>query len=399
MAKKKVAVKTEKVVDKRVNLVSLLIAVVLFAVAAFGYSTTGSADLDILGIKFATVAEQMTGMFEGYVFVRDVIGLVFVLICSIFQIIVLIKLIVQFFKLFGFLGKKDVNVMKKKLANYAKAVFSTIGLELTILIIASYDNGALSTNASTLMILTGVLFFVIYGLTRYYRWFVQEKRYWLDCLFEGLKDALFIAGPIFLLSLIDGRFLGTLGEDLFKAYGRLGTDFITISAISGIMNGVATIIYMFITLGLMRKVLKLMPFNNYKKSAYDTKGRYIALFVLSVLFSASMAVTASVNNGNISGDAIVPALLPALLTTLPYLFAMVGICVASGINEKETAKVEYVEIDDGEDEDVEEAEEAPEAEETEEATEAEAPVAEIATTEEAPEVEETVKPKRTRKKN
>ena len=399
MAKKKVAVKTEKVVDKRVNLVSLLIAVVLFAVAAFGYSTTGSADLDILGIKFATVAEQMTGMFEGYIFVRDIIGLVFVLICSIFQIIVLIKLIVQFFKLFGFFGKKDVNVMKKKLANYAKAVFSTIGLELTILIIASYDNGALSTNASTLMILTGVLFFVIYGLTRYYRWFVQEKRYWLDCLFEGLKDALFIAGPIFLLSLIDGRFLGTLGEDLFKAYGRLGTDFITISAISGIMNGVATIIYMFITLGLMRKVLKLMPFNNYKKSAYDTKGRYIALFVLSVLFSASMAVTASVNNGNISGDAIVPALLPALLTTLPYLFAMVGICVASGINEKETAKVEYVEIDDGEDEDVEEAEEAPEAEETEEATEVEAPVAEIATTEEAPEVEETVKPKRTRKKN
>ena len=399
MAKKKVAVKTEKVVDKRVNLVSLLIAVVLFAVAAFGYSTTGSADLDILGIKFATVAEQMTDMFEGYVFVRDVIGLVFVLICSIFQIIVLIKLIVQFFKLFGFFGKKDVNVMKKKLANYAKAVFSTIGLELTILIIASYDNGALSTNASTLMILTGVLFFVIYGLTRYYRWFVQEKRYWLDCLFEGLKDALFIAGPIFLLSLIDGRFLGTLGEDLFKAYGRLGTDFITISAISGIMNGVATIIYMFITLGLMRKVLKLMPFNNYKKSAYDTKGRYIALFVLSVLFSASMAVTASVNNGNISGDAIVPALLPALLTTLPYLFAMVGICVASGINEKETAKVEYVEIDDGEDEDVEEAEEAPVAEETEEATEVEAPVEEIATTEEAPEVEETVKPKRTRKKN
>lgn len=165
------------------------------------------------------------------------------------------------------------------------------------------------------------------------------------------------------------------------------------------MNGVATIIYMFITLGLMRKVLKLMPFNNYKKSAYDTKGRYIALFVLSVLFSASMAVTASVNNGNISGDAIVPALLPALLTTLPYLLAMVGICVASGINEKETAKVEYVEIDDGEDEDVEEAEEAPEAEETEEATEVEAPVAEIATAEEAPEVEETVKPKRTRKKN
>ena len=399
MAKKKVAVKTEKVVDKRVNLVSLLIAVVLFAVAAFGYSTTGSADLDILGIKFATVAEQMTEMFEGYVFVRDVIGLVFVLICSIFQIIVLIKLIVQFFKLFGFFGKKDVNVMKKKLANYAKAVFSTIGLELTILIIASYDNGALSTNASTLMILTGVLFFVIYGLTRYYRWFVQEKRYWLDCLFEGLKDALFIAGPIFLLSLIDGRFLGTLGEDLFKAYGKLSTDFITISAISGIMNGVATIIYMFITLGLMRKVLKLMPFNNYKKSAYDTKGRYIALFVLSVLFSASMAVTASVNNGNISGDAIVPALLPALLTTLPYLLAMVGICVASGINEKETAKVEYVEIDDGEDEDVEEAEEAPETEETEEATEVEAPVAEIATAEEAPEVEETVKPKRTRKKN
>lgn len=400
MAKKKVAVKTEKVVDKRVNLVSLAIAIVLFAVAAFGYSTTLNPELAILGIPFAIDATQITEMFEGYIFVRDVIGLVFVLICAIFQIIVLIKLIVQFCKLFGFFGKKDVEVMKKKLSNYAKAVFGTIGLELTILIIASYDNGVLSPNASTLMILTGVLFFALYGLTRYYRWFVQEKRYWLDCLFEGLKDALFIAGPIFLLSLIDGRFLGQFGEDLFKAYGNLGTDFITISAISGIMNGAATIIYMFITLGLMRKVLKLMAFNNYKKSAYDTKGRYIALFVLSVLFAASMAVTSSVNNGNISADAIVPALIPALLPTLPYLFAMFGICFASSINEKETAKVEYIEIDDGEDEETEATEEVA-VEEAEEEAVVEAPVkesveepaVEIATT------EEVAKPKRTRKKS
>lgn len=400
MAKKKVAVKTEKVVDKRVNLVSLAIAIVLFAVAAFGYSTTLNPELAILGIPFAIDATQITEMFEGYIFVRDVIGLVFVLICAIFQIIVLIKLIVQFCKLFGFFGKKDVEVMKKKLSNYAKAVFGTIGLELTILIIASYDNGVLSPNASTLMILTGVLFFALYGLTRYYRWFVQEKRYWLDCLFEGLKDALFIAGPIFLLSLIDGRFLGQFGEDLFKAYRNLQTDFITISAISGIMNGAATIIYMFITLALMRKTLKLMAFNNYNKSAYDTKGRYIALFVLSVLFSASMAITSAVNNGNINGDAIVPALIPALLTTLPYLFAMVGICIASGINEKETAKVEYIEIDDGEDEETEATEEVA-VEEAEEEAVVEAPVkesveepaVEIATT------EEVAKPKRTRKKS
>lgn len=404
MAKKRVAVTNEKVVDKRVNLVSLAIAIVLFAVAAFGYSATLNPELEILGIAFAIDAEQITKMFEGYIFVRDIIGLVFVLICAIFQIIALIKLIVQFFKLFGFLGKKDVNVMKAKLSKYAKAVFSTIGLELTILIIASYDNGVLSPNASTLMILTGVLFFALYGLTRYYRWFVLDKRYWLDCLFEGLKDALFIAGPIFLLSLIDGRFLGQFGEDLLKAYGNLGTDFITISAISGIMNGAATIIYMFITLGLMRKVLKLMAFNNYKKSAYDTKGRYIALFVLSVLFAASMAVTSSVNNGNISADAIVPALIPALLPTLPYLFAMVGICVASGINEKETAKVEYIEIDDGEDEETEATEEVAVEEAVVEApveAPVEEPTVEIATTEEveaAPASEETAPKKATARK-
>lgn len=383
MAKKKI-VKTQKVVDNKVNLVSLAIAVVLFAVAAFGYSTIIDPTLEILGVSFSISADQITGMFEGYFLVRDVIGFVLVLICSIFQIIVLIKLISQFIKLLGFLGKKDVNVMKAKLAKYAKAVFGSLGLELTILIIASYDNGVLSPNASTLMILTGVLFFVLYGLTRYYRWFVQEKRYWLDCLFEGLKDALFIAGPIFLLTLIDNRFLGKLGEDLFKAYGMLSTDFITMSAVSGIMNGAATMIYMFITLGLMRKTLKLMAFNNYKKSAYDTKGRYIALFVLSVLFGASMAITSAVNNGNINGDAIVPALIPALLAALPYLFAMVGICIASSINEKETAKVEYVEIDDEEDEETEEVVEEAVVEE---------PAEEIATT------EEVAKPKRTRKKS
>ena len=402
MAKKKI-VKTQKVVDNKVNLVSLAIAIVLFAVAAFGYGTITNPELEILGIPFSISTDEITNLFNGYVLVRDVIGFVLVLLCSIFQIIVLIKLIAQFIKLFGFLGKKDANVMKAKLAKYAKAVFSTLGLELTILIIASYDNGALSPNASTLMILTGVLFFVLYGLTRYYRWFVLQKRYWLDCLFEGLKDALFIAGPIFLLSLIDARFLGTLGEDLFKAYGMLGTDFIMISAISGIMNGVATLIYMFITLGLMRKVLKLMPFNNYKKSAYDTKGRYITLFVFSVLFAAFTAITSSVNNGNLNGEAIVPALIPALITTLPYLLAMIGICVAGGIDEQETAKVEYEIIDDEEAEEVEE-------EVVEEAEEAvEEPEAEIAATaemkeeaEEAveePVVEEVVKPKRTRKKS
>ena len=381
MAKKKVAVKTEKVVDKKVNLVSLAIAVVLFDVAAFGYSTILNPELAILGVSFSISADQVTSMFTGYVLVRDVIGLALVLICSIFQIIVLIKLIVQFCKLFSFLGKKDVNATKKNLANYAKGVFGSLGLEITVLLIASYDNGALSPNASTLMILTGVLFFALYGLTRYYRWFVEEKRYWLDCLFEGLKDALFIAGPIFLLSLIDSRFLGKLGEDLFKAYGKLSTDFITISAVSGIINGVATLIYMFITLGLMRKVLKLMPFNNYKKSAYETKGRYITLFVLSVLFSAGMAITSTVNNGNLNADAIVPAFIPALLTTLPYLLAMIGICVGSAINEKETAKVEYIEVDDGE------------TEETEETDNADAPTAEIAVTEEteeAPSTEEAV---------
>ena len=322
MAKKRIAVKTEKVVDKKVNLVSLLIAVVLFAVAAFGYTTIIDPTLEILGVSFSISADQVTSMFEGYVFVRDVVGLVLVFICLIFQIIVLIKLISQFFKLFGFLGKKDVNVMKKKLSNYAKAVFGSLGLEITVLLIASYDNGALSPNASTLMILAGVLFFALYGLTRFYRWFVVEKRYWLDCLFEFLKDALFIAGPIFLLSLIDNTFIGTLGDNLFKAYGELSSDFILISAITGIINGVASIIYMFITLALMRKVMKLMPFNNYKKSAYDTKGRYITLFVLSVLFAASMAITSTLNSGVLTADAILPALLPALLPTLPYLLAM-----------------------------------------------------------------------------
>ncbi len=171
------------------------------------------------------------------------------------------------------------------------------------------------------------------------------------------------------------------------------------------MNGVATIIYMFITLGLMRKTMKLMVFNNYKKSAYDTKGRYIALFVISVLFAAFTAIVSSINNGTPSGDAIVPALLPALLTTLPYLFAMVGICVGGSINEKETAKVEYVEIDDGESEENEDVAETEAEAETQAETETpvveEAPNAEIAATEETAEVEAPVaeaKPKSRKKK-
>lgn len=363
MAKKKIAVSAEKVIDKKVNLASLVIAVLLFAVAAFGYSAVNNPNLDILGLTFSTAGEQITEMFAGYVLVRDVIALVLVLICMILQIVILIKLIVQFFKLFGFLGKKDVNVMKTKLSKYAKAVFGTIGLELTILIITSYDNGVLPPNASTLMILAGVLFFALYGLTRYYRWFVLEKRYWLDCLFEGLKDALFIACPIFLLSLIDSRFLGAFGDVLFTMYGNMTSEFITATAISNVMNGAASILLMFITLGLMRKTMKLMVFNNYKKSAYDVKGRYIALFVIAFLFATFGGVTGMVNSGGFATDMLVSTLLSAVVTALPYLFAMVGICVASGVNEKETAKVEYIVVDDEEENATEEAETAPVAQE------------------------------------
>lgn len=345
MAKKLVPASKVKVVDKKVNLVSMLIAIVLFGVAAFGYTTTTAPDLDVFGIKFAITADEVTAMFSGYVFARDIVGLAFVFICLLFQLVALIRLVVMFFKLFGFFGKKDVNVMKKKLSTFAKSAFGVMALEISILVIASYDNGAFSQNATTLMILAGVLFFLLYALVRFYRWFVVEKRYWLDCLFEVLKDALFIACPIFLLSLIDARFLGAFGEKLFTMYGRLESEFITMNAISDVIGGATTIILMFMTHGLMRKTMKLMVFNNYKKSAYEVKGKYIALFVFSFLFAVSIASISLVNTGSFSSDALVPALLSSLLSSLPYLLAMVGVCVGSGVNEKETAKREMVEIE------------------------------------------------------
>ena len=377
MAKKKVV--HEKVIDKKVNLSSLLIALVLFAVAAFGYTTLSAADLDVLGIKFNISAEEITALFSGYIFAKDVVGLIFVLLCSIFSLVVMIKLIVMFFKLFGFFGKKDVEVMKKKLAKYAKSAFAALGMEITVLVIASYDNGALSQNAALLMILTGVLFFALYGLTRYYRWFVLEKRYWLDCLFEGLKDALFIACPIFLLTMIDGRFLGTFADDLYIMYGQVTAEYLSAKQFSIIFGNAATIVLMFLTLGLMRKTMKLMVFNNYKKSAYQVKGRYIALFVIAFLFAAFSPVIKTLATESFSTDVIAPALLSALVSALPYLFAMVGICIGSAINEKETAKVEY---EDDETEENAETAATPETVETPVAENEEAPIAEIAATEE-----------------
>ncbi len=366
MAKK--LVPAEKVVDKKVNLVSMLIAIVLFGVAAFGYTTTTAPDLDVLGVKFSISADEVTAMFSGYIFVRDIIGLVFVFICLLFQLVALIRLVIMFFKLFGFFGKKDVNVMKKKLSSFAKSAFGVMALEITVLLIASYDNGVFSQNATTLMVLAGVLFFALYALVRFYRWFVLEKRYWLDCLFEVLKDALFIACPIFLISLFDGRFLGVFGEKIFTMYGNLTSEFITMNAISDVISGATTIILMFMTHGLMRKTMKTMVFNNYKRSAYDIKGKYIALFVLSFLFAAGIGVISMVNGGNFNTDALVPELLSALLTSLPYLLAMVGICVGSAIEEQETAKRAMVEVEVPDEEETEASAEIATSEETEEET-------------------------------
>ncbi len=343
MAKK--LVPAEKVVDKKVNLVSMLIAIVLFGIAAFGYTATTAPDLDVLGVKFAISADEVTAMFEGYVFARDIVGLVFVFICLLMQLVALIRLVIMFFKLFGFLGKKDVNVMKKKLSKFGKSAFGVMALEITVLVIASYDNGVFSQNATTFMVLAGILFFALYALVRFYRWFVLEKRYWLDCLFEVLKDALFIACPIFLLSLFDARFLGTFGEKLFTMYGRLEAEFISKTAITEVISGAATIILMFMTHGLMRKTMKTMVFNNYKRSAYDIKGKYIALFVISFLFAAGIGAIPMINASGFNTDALVPMLLSALLTTLPYLLAMVGICVCSGVEEQETTKREMVEVE------------------------------------------------------
>ncbi len=370
MPKKKVV--HEQVIDKKVNLASLLIAIVLFGVAAFGYVTLGATDLDVLGVKFTISADEITALFSGYIFAKDVIGLIFVLLCSIFSLVVLIKLIIMFFKLIGFFGKKDVEVMKKKLSKFAKSAFGAMAMEITVLIIASYDNGALSQNAALLMILAGVLFFALYGLTRYYRWFVLEKRYWLDCLFEGLKDVLFIACPIFLLTMIDGRFLGTFADELYIMYGQVSTDYLSSKQFTVIFENAATIVLMFLTLGLMRKTMKLMAFNNYKKSAYQVKGKYIAMFVIAFLFAALKPVIAALASESFSTDIIAPALLSAVVAVLPYLFAMVGICIGSAINEKETAKVE--------------TEENAETVETENA---ETPTAEIAAAEEPTETVET----------
>ena len=105
--------------------------------------------------------------------------------------------------------------------------------------------------------------------------------------------------------------------------------------IASIMSMCVSVFQFFILTSLMRKTLRLLPFNNYKRSAYGKlKGGFIANFVIAVIMSILALIMGDLIAGTFDAANILPLALDLLLMVLPQLLAMVAVCVADSIEEE-----------------------------------------------------------------
>lgn len=340
------AKQSEKIVIKSINLFSLLIAVVLFALAIYGNTILNAADNNIFGYNaaFLTNPDNITAMFSDAesIEIKGVFALIGIAIVSVVSLIISIKLIFLFFGLFGFLGKKDSAVVARKLSKFAKNALGTLALEIFGLIVFAIDDGIFTESASSLFVIVGIVFAVLYLLVRYYRWFVSAERPLLDCLFEFLKDLIYIFAIVILLSLFDVAIF----ENVLKIQTYFGVEanngILYDKTVKAIISCITPVFEFFILTSLMRKTLRLMPFNNYKRDAYSKlRAGYITLFVFVVLFAIVDAIMVNIISGSFDGINYVSLVINIILSVLPTLFVMVAVCVASLIDNEKRPEFAY----------------------------------------------------------
>lgn len=288
MAKKQ---KTEKIVIKKINLGCLLLALIFTVMAVWGCSVMSSPELDFAGVGMDISEEQILAIFEGSQ-ITLIPGLVVTLICAVMSIIVYINLIRLVFGWFGFIGKKDSRKMAKKLAKHAKIAFGTMGLEISVLIYAALDDGVFAGASVAFFVAVGVLMLLTYLVVRYYRWFVVEKGGVMDNLFPFIRDVVYLVSPIVLFVSVCDNFIGNFKSALLNMIGVDMGGFAASQLLGDLFVSIFGLFIMFGIVGVMRKTLKLMPFNNYKKTAYRAiNAQYVWLVILPLLVAVSLGVS------------------------------------------------------------------------------------------------------------
>ena len=340
MAKKQ---KAEKVIVKGFGLISFVIAVALFVLFNYASNLLIAQGNSIFGFSFellqeiAEKPEIVEGMFNADNMGPHVVfGLMFIILELILAIILAIKTITLFFGLFGFIGKKDAKVVAKKLSKYAKSALAGVAIVIFGLLLFAADDGNLSKDFGDLTLYAGIAFGVLYVLVRFYRWFIASKRPILDSVFEVVKDVVYIGSLIILISFIE---IGFLGE--FKTIQTITNThvidggIIQDQMIASIMSMCVSVFQFFIITSMMRKTLRLLPFNNYKRTAYGKlKGGFIAYFIITLIMSVLALIMGDLIAGTFDAANILPLALDLLLMILPQLLAMVAVIVADSIEEE-----------------------------------------------------------------
>lgn len=294
---------TEKVYDKKINIACLLLALAFVVLAIFAFSTFSSVDFDLIDLEYLTEvieSENMDALGDymtanmGSVYAFAVVAIVAAVV-SIVSFVNVIRLVVGWF---GFIGKKDSRLMAKKLSKHAKIAFGTSGLILATSVVFNTAYGKIAENVKTLAIVMAVAFVITYLLVRYYRWFVVEKVSYQNYLFVLLRDAICIALPIIIfcnfvsltaikdgMEAMNGFVDAASSENSRRLAAGMGKLFIAIADLF-ILLGV---------FGVAKKIIKLMPFDNYSKTATKAaSGKYISLIVVPLILIAISAVTTTV---------------------------------------------------------------------------------------------------------
>ncbi len=289
-------VKHEKYVDKKVNLACLLIGLVLVIATIFVYSTT-TGSLDFAGVATDISAEEITDILESLEDDAQQLGKLFMLIIvvyiSVLQIIAIVNVIRLIIGWFGFIGSKDSNKMAKKLVKHAKIAFGTMGIGVSVHVLAACDNGVFASGAAGAFVVTGLCVILSYLAVRYYKWFVVEKLALTDWLFTLIREVIYFVFPIFLFGFVGNKFFGTLTSTLsLLATGMSG---------AVVERGVKTLLLCFTEffvvlaiLGIVKKTIKFLPFDSYKKPAHKMINRkYRTAIIMPLILVISSAVVAT----------------------------------------------------------------------------------------------------------
>ncbi len=338
--------KKEKVIVKGFGLISFLLAILMFALAVYGNNILTFSDgkletLDannIFGVSMELVASEgyLETVFNSEsVEMKLIFGVMFIFVEALISIIVLIKLIVMFFGIFGFIGKKDAKVVAKKLSKYTKNALGAVAIQIFGMLLYSADDGIIPEEFNSFTLLAGIAFAVMYILVRLYRWFIASKRPILDCVFDVLKDGIYIAALIILFSFVDVAFLSEFTK--IQSYFNVElVDGVMSDAMVSTITGICVSIFQFfIITSLMRKTLRLLPFNNYKSSAYGKlRFGYVSYFIITTIMCALSLCIGDLIAGSFDTANIVSLILDVVVMVLPQLLAMVAVLVAALVEEE-----------------------------------------------------------------